>query len=51
VNQETLISYLVRAKKSTKRRNEEMVNYKRYRRQDSGGKRKTGREGKVEFLP
>jgi len=38
-------------KRSTKGRNEELVNYKRNRRQDSGGKRTCGREEKVEIEP
>ena len=51
MKQETWISYLVTGKRSTEGRNEELVNYKRYRRQDSGGNRKTEREEKVEFVP
>jgi len=51
VNQETLISYLVTGKRSTKGRNVELGYYKRYRRQDSGAKREKGREEKVEIVP
>ena len=50
MNQETLISYLVTGKRSTKGRCEELGYYKRYRRQDSGENRKRGREEKVECL-
>jgi hypothetical protein len=32
-------------KRSTKRRNEKLVDYRRYRRQNSGGKRKREKEG------
>jgi hypothetical protein len=35
--------------RSTKGRKEEMLNYKRYRRQDSGGKRTRLREEKLEL--
>jgi hypothetical protein len=45
------ISYLVMGKGNTKGRNEEFVNYKRYRRQDNGGKRTRGREEKAEVGP
>jgi len=37
--------------RSTKGRNEELVNHKRYRRQDSGGKRTRQREEKLETWP
>jgi len=38
-------------KRNTKGRNEELVNYKRYKRQDSGGKRTRRREKKLEIEP
>jgi len=42
---------LVNGEENYKGANEELVNYKRYRRQDSGGKRTCGRKKKWKLGP